>query len=420
MRALLGRAARIHPLTSLAWGLGLRLACAFVPAREPRDDAVHYVTAARELASGVGYLLRGHPSAYWPVGYPLFLSLVFRATGSSLIAVRVIQAILSSGMIYLAYSIGRRLYGREEPARLGALLLAFIPSQITYPASMLSEVLYASLTLAGFALFLRSLRWPWAVASGAGFGLAELVRPVAFLLPALGALWGDRGAWLHRLRAGMIAFGVMLCVLSPWVLRNMRVLHSPIWVSTNGGINLWMGNHPGATGSYEFTPEMAAASRRIGNEVAFDAYARARAVAFVREHPTEALSLLWRKVVLLWSPDHNGVDGVFPRLRSWQRKLSVALSDVAYFGVWLLLIAGLAARRRPAGLPIVMLLYYTAIYAATVAMPRYQFPAIPWLAMAAAAIAMPAGSSRAVRLAISSSLGRPEGRGGAVAPPIPR
>ena len=143
-------------------------------------------------------------------------------------------------------------------------------------------------------------------------------------------------------------------------------------------------------------------------------------MAFVREHPTEALSLLWRKVVLLWSPDHNGVDGVFPRLRSWQRKLSVALSDVAYFGVWLLLIAGLAARRRPAGLPIVMLLYYTAIYAATVAMPRYQFPAIPWLAMAAAAIAMPAGSSRAVRLAISSSLGRPEGRGGAVAPPIPR
>ncbi len=368
----------------LLLALSLRLLFAFVAGPGLRDDASYYVEAAQGLASGKGYLLRGQPTAYWPVGYPFFLSMIFRVSHGLLWA-RIVQSVLSVAIVFMSFRLALRLYAREQPARLTALILALMPAQIAYPSLMLGEVLFTALTLAGSLLLVSSDRWASVVAGGIAFALATYVRPIAFFLPFVALAWGSRGRLRRRLASGLVVLGVMVAAALPWAVRNVRVLHHPVWVSTNGGINLWMGNHVGATGAYAFTPEMERERDRLGDEAAFDAYARGRAVQFMREHPMQELALLGRKIVLLWTTDHYGVDSVFTRQRSWARKLCVLLSDLAALGVWLLLIRALVLRRRPAPLAIAVVGYITAVYAVTVAMPRYQFPAIPWLVIAAAA-----------------------------------
>ena len=147
-----------------------------------------------------------------------------------------------------------------------------------------------------------------------------------------------------------------------------------------------MGHHENATGGYGFTPEMAAASARIGDEVRFDRFARDRALQFIREHPAEALRGFMKKAVLLWSPDHTGGDAVFPRTRSVGRKASAILSDLFHLVLIAGLVLALVQKRNGIHLPLAILAGFTILYGAIVAMPRYLFPAMPWLMIAAASV----------------------------------
>lgn len=255
-------------------------------------------------------------------------------------------------------------------------------------------MLFTSLTLAGFVSLMRSRSWPATVLGGLCFGLAVLVRPIALLLPVAGIWLTPSGTSQQKLRSLALVYIVLFSVSLPWTIRNTRVLRTPVWVSTNFGINFWMGNHDGATGRYRFTPEMELAAARINDEAAFDSYARTRALDFIREHPGQAFGLVLRKTILFWSPAMDGVKGVFPRDRSWQAKVFAALHRLSYFGLWVLLGAALLWRHPPSPGVLLLMLYYTAVYAVIVAEPRYHIPAIPWLALGAAAAALPRACPR--------------------------
>lgn len=49
-------------------------------------DFAWYYSHAVSLQTGHGYISSGKYTAYWPIGYPYFLSLLFRLTGSTRIA----------------------------------------------------------------------------------------------------------------------------------------------------------------------------------------------------------------------------------------------------------------------------------------------------------------------------------------------
>lgn len=46
----------------------------------------------------------------------------------------------------------------------------------------------------------------------------------------------------------------ILCAITPWMIRNYVVFGKP-QLTTNGGINFWIGNNDQANGSYKFTHE---------------------------------------------------------------------------------------------------------------------------------------------------------------------
>src|SRR5207249_3415028 len=149
---------------------------------------------------------------------------------------------------------------------------------------LLSEVVFTFSILTAVALTQTRSRAAL-VASGALFGAAVLVRPVAALLPPVPALLDRTRPPARRLLRALVVTVVMLGVTLPWSIRNTRLFGRPVWVSTNGGINAWFGNNLASTGGYGLIPEMLAAQSRSRDEVAFDSLASRRAEEFIARHP---------------------------------------------------------------------------------------------------------------------------------------
>ena len=73
------------------------------------------------------------------VGYPLFLSVLYRIFGPDIMFARIIKALLSSFMCILIYRIGQRSFG-EEVGRMAGLMCVFMPNLIIYCGYHLKEM----------------------------------------------------------------------------------------------------------------------------------------------------------------------------------------------------------------------------------------------------------------------------------------
>jgi len=117
---------------------------------EPTSDAAWYYSRADMLARGLGYLGdHGEPTAYWPVGWPLTLSLAFRAFGTSIWTVGLFNLACAAVTAWLTLDLGRRISGSELAGRAALLLLALYPNSAFYVPLALTEVFYTMLLLAG-------------------------------------------------------------------------------------------------------------------------------------------------------------------------------------------------------------------------------------------------------------------------------
>ncbi|MEI7832664.1 MAG: glycosyltransferase family 39 protein, partial [bacterium] len=84
----------------------------------PVSDFEWYYQCATNLAHGVGYRYNGEVSAFFPPGYPVFLSLIIRLFGTSLFAIKCFSVLLQVSAVYLVYLLGRRLTSSEVAGRL--------------------------------------------------------------------------------------------------------------------------------------------------------------------------------------------------------------------------------------------------------------------------------------------------------------
>src|SRR5437868_20672 len=133
------------------------------------SDASWYYDRAVDLASGRGYSIDGIPTAYWPVGYPGFLGLLFRFAGPGYGLVYLSNLLLLLLAIYLSGAIALRLFKSRSVAGLTMLILALYPNQIAYTTLALSEPLFLCLGMAAILLLLDPNPTPhWWRLAGAG------------------------------------------------------------------------------------------------------------------------------------------------------------------------------------------------------------------------------------------------------------
>lgn len=212
----------------LVVAFALRLAAALILPIDYRyraQDAVEYVSDARHLLTlGVFGEEPGVAYAQIPPAYPLFIAAIFALTKQSLMAVRLVQVVLSTLIVWLTYLIGREITSKNI-VLLGVFVSAVYPVWLIYTVVFMTETLYTVLLLVFTWCLIRSLKVytaKFAVLTGVTFGLALLTREILFVFPLLlpVAFWWSRISWQHAWRYLLLFAIATLLVLSPWLARN--------------------------------------------------------------------------------------------------------------------------------------------------------------------------------------------------------
>lgn len=379
----------------------------------PTSDAEWYYIRAVSLSAGHGYLDNaGQPTAFWPPGWPIALSLVFGQFGASQVVLGLFN--LASAMLIglLTLALGRRLFGNEAAARAGLLLLAVYPNAIGYVPLALTEVFYTALLMAGcWIVVTRTNRWQL-VTAGLVFGFATLVKAQTLVvIPLLFAIdWLRAKDLWHRLPRllgeGLLVLGVAVLAVLPWSIRNHAELGHWVMVSTNGGYTLLTGNHDTATGDY--TPDAPVVKELMArpglDEVARDAEAKRLGMEWITHNPAKFAALAPKKLMRLWLPDgeaewayQGGAPG-YSRFETLYR--AVRYANQAYYVALMLAFAAafvvMLVRRHRDGqrwigwwlLPYGIALFPTLICVVFSGQSRFHYPAMPFVCMSAGWLAV--------------------------------
>jgi len=221
----------------------------------PIVDAAAYHAQALALASGQPSSQR----AFWqPPLYPYALGGLYRLGVTNLLSVRLIHGLLGVAAAFLACAIGCRFGGRWTGLASG-VAVSFYGPLLFYFSQLLPTGIAVVLNLCGLWLLLRLSDRPtgrraFAVGLAAGVATLAVVNSAVLVIVALGWMawrggsvrgWGPpknpaRGTAVLAvaLIAGFV-FGV-----APVTLRNYAVSGEFVPVSTNGGVNLYVGNNP--------------------------------------------------------------------------------------------------------------------------------------------------------------------------------
>lgn len=268
-------------LIALALGLVIRTLFISLHDRSLISDEREYDQLAHNLATRATYAYDVLPTSYRPIGYPAIVGAVYSLFGRHPLAVKFVQGLLDVATAFLIYSL---LASRSRRAALlGALLWVTFPPAVFYASFLMSETVFTFLLLLTIVLLVQaSPAHHWiAVLLGLSMGLLTLMKPGAALLLIVPVLLYRRLQLSWRALALTIGFASI--VVAPWIVRNW-VTFGEFAISSNGGVNLLIGNHPGATGAYNlsFDPAIMAGA---SNE--FDAEKRASRYAweYIALHP---------------------------------------------------------------------------------------------------------------------------------------
>lgn len=217
-------------------------------------DESYYHGWARDVADGT--LVR--PTAFFTS--PLFayhLAAIYRVFGSAIGIVQASNVVLGVGVVALTWAAGVRLVGHGA-ALVGATLVAFTRVLFFHEWNPGKTLLVLFLTALALHAVARALersgagRWNWAgVAAGAGalaHPLLLVVLPAALL--AL-AVRGRREGSGGLARSGLALVAGAGVAIAPATVHNLVQGGDLVLICSNGGHNLYLGNHAGnATGRY--------------------------------------------------------------------------------------------------------------------------------------------------------------------------
>lgn len=262
-------------------------------------------------------------------GYVNYLSVFFRHTKNDKI-VMLANVVLNAMLGFFVLYIGYKLFRSMRVGLMAAILFFLFPAFSAEVALLRSELLFTMLAFGALAVFLSGWKFRYMLA-GLLLGLANFVRPVAivFLLPICG--WALLRSIPLRRFAWLPACMVAVTLLFGWV--SYRHSGYFVYQSTTGGVNLLMGANDDANGGYssEVFAEGKAGYIPAWEEVTFaekDAFWRAQAIDWIKEHPFRFLQLVPRKLFYTYATDTYSFSPLFDNQVSTEsREYVIGLLD---------------------------------------------------------------------------------------------
>lgn len=359
------------------------------------DDPWYYLKLASGVLAGEGYH-EANLLAYRPPMYPMFLATVFRLFGHSIFAVQAIQVLLSCVTCLLVWRLGMAL-GSQRAGLLGGVFCAVYPFLIHYSVQLWSEQLFTFFIVAGVYAFVRSEQassnW-WRVGSGVWLGLAALTREsgLLLLLALLVWLW-----WIYKKAGVAMAHWLPIavctaCTILPWTIRNYVAFDHFVPIATNSGINFYMGNNPQATGTFNWVlapgTEWNQPCEHGDKELKAASLGFQYGLTFIRENPFRSLELVGLRAYYLLRPPTAQLNLKESKLELASKMVWLAMYVVACFVAFIVGPFKLRRMGRPLIFLYLCLASLTLPYLVSYGATRYRLPMEPFIALAAALVAL--------------------------------
>jgi len=263
--------ARTSPFWMLVIAFALRLAFLIVAhTYKFKPDQDHFSFGyemgriGRAIAVGRGFAdpFGGQtgPTAWEPPLYPYLIAVIFKLTGvyslPSAFILLTINSIFSSLTCIPIFLIARKCFS-EKVAVWSAWAWALLPTVMYWCIRWVWETSLAALLLTlifWLALRLEEIdnKTAW-IGFGLLWGVAGLTNTsLLSFLPGVG-LWVWRGRWKRgkdSLAGAGIAALFFAATITPWLIRNYDTFGKFVFIRSNFGAELRLGNGPGADGTW--------------------------------------------------------------------------------------------------------------------------------------------------------------------------
>jgi Dolichyl-phosphate-mannose-protein mannosyltransferase len=333
------------PTTAVAVAYALRMGLLCIAQRREAAHPEFKVMGLEEgmvalsLATGKGFFgpFPGYAAltAWLAPVYPFLWAAVFKfshlnSEAALFLLGQTMNCAFAAATCWPIFSIAKRLFG-EKVGRSAAWSWVFLPYAILMPLEWTWDQSLAALVLALIVDVTLRIRESSSPLHWSGYGL--LWGFAALVNPALCGLLPFFLGWLifQRRRAGRacaalygrVALMFVLALL-PWSVRNYYVAYGWIFVKSNFGLELWIGNHPDSY-KKEIHPDISFPERfrLIGDgEAGYNREKERLALDYIKAHPDEFLKRTWARLLDTWSAREDS------RTDGWVTSLHLSREDV--------------------------------------------------------------------------------------------
>jgi 4-amino-4-deoxy-L-arabinose transferase-like glycosyltransferase len=296
----------------------------------PAADGQFYHVVATRIAQGFGYTWLWPDgavtyAAHYPVGYPALLGGLYALFGPNPVLAMIVNGFAGAVTTLAVHRMALR-GGSRGAAVTAGIVAALIPTFVFYTPAMMTELVSASLLIGSVALSWvnarsRVTRWTLLVVIGVLMGLSTLVRPQQIVwAPLLGGWLTYQGLrvgvtqsrrLLTILCGGILTTAIAIGVCLPWTLRNCDKMERCVFVSANGGWNLFIGTSKLGHGAWTSIDSIGVPTecRFVFKEAEKDHCFGEAAKRLIRRNPLKWLSLVPLKLTKTF--DDVGAPGYY-------------------------------------------------------------------------------------------------------------
>lgn len=358
-------------------------------------DAKFYDTWAQEILNGTW---RGKDPFYQDPLYAYFLAGCYWIFGHDIGAIRNVQIFLDIGTLTLIYTVGTMLYHKR--AGLIAAAIGALYGPMVYFTCILDKTTLTTFLIAlGLAALIYACRTSIRIhffSSGLVIGLAALARG-NMLIAATGiCFWlciidADIRPLATRIKNALAFSCGVLCLVSLVSIRNYWVSGDFVLLTSNAGLNFFIGNNARTSGNYleppfihgipeeEYSDSKITAEQIAGRKITkaseVSRFWWSQGLAFIASSPSRWAALILKKIFLI------GNSFEIPETYSFYYfKNKYGPLQLAPFTFWVIFSLGIAGASRFRSAQPNALHVYSVIYFLSLSMffvtARYRFPLI--------------------------------------------